>query len=122
MARDERVRALVRPGSAVEPLRAAGVELLAGDVRDPAALAQLVKGADRVYHCAGKVSDWAPWPVHREQSVAATVELLKICQATGVGRVVCVSSIHVYGRQHASARPVTEDLPLARRGFAVRIA
>ena len=54
-----RVRALMRPTSDTALLKSWGVELAQGDLGDPAAaLADAVKGAEYVFHCAAMVSDW----------------------------------------------------------------
>ena len=61
LAAGNKVRALVLandPGAA--SLRQAGVEVFAGDIRDPGAVAGGINGADIVYHCAAVVTDWAP--------------------------------------------------------------
>ena len=54
VARGERVRAVVRPGSDTAFLRGLGVELAPGDLHDPASLRRAVAGADVVYHCAAR--------------------------------------------------------------------
>ena len=46
------VRTLSRRGSAVELLRNMGVEIMPGDLCDPAAIATAVQGVDSVYHIA----------------------------------------------------------------------
>ncbi len=53
LARDHRVRALVR--TPAEDLAALGVETVRGDLDDDAALARLVRGAEVVLHLAGAV-------------------------------------------------------------------
>src|SRR5947209_6820121 len=50
--RGERVRALVRPSSDTSFLRGLGVELVVGDLDQPATLPPAIAGADVVYHCA----------------------------------------------------------------------
>lgn len=55
LARGDRVVCLVRDAAAAEPLRAAGAELRAGDISDPASYARLVAAVQYVYHLAGKV-------------------------------------------------------------------
>lgn len=49
------MRALVRSPAKAAALSALGVELVEGDLADPAALAQLVRGCDAVVHSAGAV-------------------------------------------------------------------
>jgi nucleoside-diphosphate-sugar epimerase len=113
-ARGERVRALVRAGSDTAFLRGLGVELAAGDLHDPASLRRAVAGADVVYHCAAKVGDWGPWRLFRREIVEATANVLSACAAAGVGRVLHVSSINVYGHPRRRDGRFTEDEPLGQ--------
>ena len=113
--RGERVRALVRPTSDTAFLRGLGVDLVEGDLSDPASLRRAVAGADVVYHCAAKVGDWGPWRMFQALVIDATANLLEACRRESVGRVLHVSSITVYG--HPRPRPgrlLTEDEPLGQ--------
>src|SRR5882762_10185311 len=76
VARGERVRALVRPGSDVAFLKQLGVELVHGDLHDVVSLPPAVAGADIVYHCAARVGDWGSWADFRAQVVEATCHLV----------------------------------------------
>jgi nucleoside-diphosphate-sugar epimerase len=114
VGRGERVRALVRAGSNTEFLRKLGVEFATGDLGDPASLPNVVAGADVVYHCAARVGDWGPWPAFQAGIIDATRHLLDACQAVGVGRVVHVSSIIVYGHPREREDRFTEDEPLGQ--------
>ncbi|HZT80349.1 MAG TPA: NAD-dependent epimerase/dehydratase family protein [Gemmataceae bacterium] len=112
--RGEAVRALVRPASDTTFLRQLGVELFPGDLHDPDSLRRCVEGADIVYHCAARVGDWGPWSLYQREVIDATRNVLDACRAAGVGRVLHVSSITVYG--HPKVRPdlFTEDEPLGQ--------
>jgi nucleoside-diphosphate-sugar epimerase len=112
--RGERVRALVRPRSDTSFLRPLGVELTIGDLTDPASLRRAVAGADVVYHCAAHVGDWGPWRSFQSKIIDATANLLDACRQAGVGRVLHVSSIIVYGHPQPRAEWFTEDEPLAQ--------
>ena len=57
----DHVRALVRPGSRTDFLDALGVEIVRGDLTDPAACATAVAGVELIFHCAAKVGDWGRW-------------------------------------------------------------
>jgi nucleoside-diphosphate-sugar epimerase len=114
-ARGEHVRALVRPGSDTAFLRGLGVELTTGNLHDPGSLRRAVAGADAVYHCAARVGDWGPWRLFRRAIVEATANLLAACAAAGVGRVLHVSSINVYGHPRRRDCRFTEDEPLGQR-------
>jgi nucleoside-diphosphate-sugar epimerase len=113
-ARGERIRALVRPESDPEFLKKHGVELKTGDLHDPESLRGLVAGADIVYHCAAKVGDWGPWKLYQREVIDATANLLDACSEIGVGRVLHVSSITVYGHPKPRAELISEDEPLGQ--------
>jgi nucleoside-diphosphate-sugar epimerase len=113
-ARGERVRALVRPTSDTDFLRQHGIELAVGDLHDPESLRRFVDGADIVYHCAAKVGDWGPWRLYQREVIDATANLLDACRTVGVGRVLHVSSITVYGHPKPRAQLITEEEPLGQ--------
>jgi nucleoside-diphosphate-sugar epimerase len=114
-ARGERVRALVRPTSDVAFLRRLDVEPIIGDLHDPESLRRAAAGADVVYHCAARVGDWGPWSLYRREIIDATGNLLSACRAAGVGRVLHVSSVTVYGHPRDNGDAITEDAPLGQR-------
>jgi nucleoside-diphosphate-sugar epimerase len=113
-ARGERVRALVRPTSDAAFLREQGAELAVGDLHDLDSLRRAVAGADVVYHCAARVGDWGPWSAFQADTIDATRNVLAACRAGGVGRLLHVSSIAVYGRPRTREGEVTEDAPLGQ--------
>ena len=114
VTRGERVRALIRPSSDTSFLRPLGVELVEGDLGEPATLPRAADGADVVYHCAARVGDWGPWRVFQTQVLDATRNLLAACSAAGVRRFLHVSSITVYGRPRARTGRFTEEEPLGQ--------
>ncbi len=114
VARGEWVRALVRPGSDTAFLQQLGVELAVGDLNDPNSLRPAVAGADVVYHCGAQVGEWGPWRLFQEGIIDATRNLLGACQAVGVGRVLHVSSVRVYGLAGRSRAALTELSPLGK--------
>jgi nucleoside-diphosphate-sugar epimerase len=113
--RGERVRALVRPASDTTFLKQLGVELAFGDLKERASLPGVLAGADVVYHCAARVGDWGPWRVFQREIIDATANLLDACRTAGVGRVLHVSSIIVYGHPRLpDGSSYTEDEPLGQ--------
>jgi nucleoside-diphosphate-sugar epimerase len=112
--RGERLRALVRPTSDTAFLRERGVELSIGDLHNPQSLRRFVDGADIVYHCAAKVGDWGPWQLYQREVIDATANLLDACKSVGVGRVLHVSSITVYGHPKPRSELIAEDEPLGQ--------
>jgi nucleoside-diphosphate-sugar epimerase len=117
VGRGERVRALVRPTSDVSFLCGLGAELAVGDLHDTESLRRAVDGADVVYHCAARVGDWGPWSLYRREVIDATGRVLGACRAAGVGRVLYVSSVTVYGHPRDGDGAITEDAPLAQRPY-----
>jgi nucleoside-diphosphate-sugar epimerase len=104
----------VRPTSDTAFLRQLGVELVVDDLTAPSNLARAVEGADVVYHCAARVGDWGPWRVFQREIIDATANLLDACRVAGVGRVLHVSSIIVYGHPRIRAERFTEEEPLGQ--------
>jgi nucleoside-diphosphate-sugar epimerase len=68
-----------------------------------------------VFHCAAKVGDWGSWDLYQREVIDATVNLLDACRAVGVGRVLHVSSITVYGHPRPRTELIAEGEPLGQR-------
>lgn len=89
------------------------VEILEGDLRDPAAVAAAVRGIEIVLHQAALNSNprsiREPGPTHAV-NVTGTLQLLEACRGAGVRRLVYASSSSVYGE--TPELPKTEELPL----------
>jgi nucleoside-diphosphate-sugar epimerase len=110
------VRVLVRDPAKAHHLHQPGVELVKGDLGDPASLEETVTGARQVFHCAGLVGDWLRPEETRRVNVEGTRALLSACASAGVERVVHLSSLSVYGLgQH---RGTDESAPLRYSGDA----
>ena len=67
-----------------------------------------------VYHCAARVGDWGPWRTFQREVIDTTANLLDACRTVGVGRVLHVSSIIVYGHPPIRQAQYTEDEPLGQ--------
>lgn len=92
--------------------RALGPDLLDAD-GFVAAVAEL--NPDVVYHLAGFSDVGGSWqrPLETFRANAeGTLNVLQACTATGVRRVLAVSSADVYGRVTMGELPLTEDSPL----------
>src|SRR5690554_3454552 len=74
-----RVRAFVRPGRAC----AGADERCEGDLRDEAALARAVAGADWVVHAGARVATTGPWEEFEATNVQATATLLRLATEAG---------------------------------------
>lgn len=116
-----RVRALIRYHSSpswgwLEGLRGqgvAGLEVVRGDITDPAQMRELLAGREVVVHLAALISVAYSFQAPRtffEANAMGTVNLAEAAREEGVERFVLMSSSEVYG----SARqiPITESHPL----------
>jgi len=111
-----RVRVLAHKRRPAEDLAAQGVEgsveVVEGDLLDPASLARATSGQRIVFHTAGKVSDWGPREEFFAVNVEGTRKLLAACRQTGVARLVHVSSLTVLGLPR-TGELITEETPYA---------
>jgi len=108
-ARGDRVRALVRRPA--EGLAAPGVEVVAGDATDPAALAAAVEGCDVLFHLAG-VRRATEAEEFLRVNAGSTRAALEACLASAprLRRFVLAGSAAAGG---PSREPRREDEPLA---------
>ncbi|MDQ7830083.1 MAG: NAD(P)-dependent oxidoreductase [Armatimonadota bacterium] len=106
-------------GMDVVPPAAARVTFIPRDLREPRGLSAALAGARAVIHCAR----WAGIPPSRAAAEAVEVEgtanLLAACLDAGVERVVCMSSVAVYGPTRTPL--ITEDTPRRPADFYGRI-
>jgi 2-alkyl-3-oxoalkanoate reductase len=114
VARGEPVRALVRPTSDTAFLEALGVELVRGDLTDPASCAAAMRGAGVVYHSAAKVGDWGTWWEFQVGCIDATASLASAAIAEEVERFVHISSTSAYGHPPDRGVPIDETAPLGQ--------
>ena len=91
------VRVLARPSVRADELESRGVEVVRGELGDPAAVARAVRGIELVYHVAAKVDSAGKAAEFFETNVRGTEGVLAACLDAGVRRVVYESSIAVYG-------------------------
>jgi dihydroflavonol-4-reductase len=108
------VRCLVRPGSRRDNLEGLDVELVTGDLTDPASLSRALTGVETLYHVAADYRLWArdPQELYRA-NVGGTENILAAAQAAGVSKVVYTSSVAALGlRDDGSA--ADETTPVRR--------
>jgi nucleoside-diphosphate-sugar epimerase len=97
LERGEQPRALIRPGEAGDRLAAAGAEVHVADIGDRTAIAEAMRGMDRVLHCAARTGPWGPNADYERVNVRGLEILVHSAMAAGVQRIVHVSSITVHG-------------------------
>jgi dihydroflavonol-4-reductase len=109
LARGERVRAMIRPNADPAPLAGLDVEIVRGDIMDPAATASALDGAGRVYHTAAGFLMWARDPEGDiiRPSVEGTRNVMEAAARAGVEKVVYTSSSGTIG--HAPSPGVIYD-------------
>ncbi len=91
---------VARASSDTRLLEQLGVEIIRGDLNDPAVVQKAMNGVTAVVHCAAKVGDWGPVDDYRQVNVGSLALLLEEARKTKP-RFVHVSSLGVYeARDH----------------------
>jgi dTDP-glucose 4,6-dehydratase len=88
------------------------IEVVAGDIRDPAYVCEIVKDADMVFHLAALIA--IPFSYHSphsyvETNITGTLNILQACRNNNVGRLLVTSTSEVYGT--AQYVPIDEKHP-----------
>ncbi|MDI3287741.1 NAD-dependent epimerase/dehydratase family protein [Polyangium sp. 15x6] len=86
------------------------IELVRGDVSDPAACAALCAGAEIVYHTAAVVRESGPMALFERVNVGGTGAMLVAARRAGVRHFVMISSVMVHGFDYPDG--VAEDGPV----------
>lgn len=118
-ARGHRVRALCLPGDGSLPgLRAAGIDVVEGDVTRPDSLPPAVSGSGTVYHLAALLlSPLRPEAFHAVNA-RGTANLVRACEAAGVKHFILVSSISVnypWSNAYSRSKALAEEIVRASR-------
>jgi dihydroflavonol-4-reductase len=103
------VTALARSSRKAEPLIALGASVVAGDLHDVAALQRAVANQDVVYHVAGLVAARNEAEFLRA-NLGGTENVVAAMEASGVSRLVLVSSLAAAGPSQRGA-PLLGDEP-----------
>jgi dihydroflavonol-4-reductase len=112
LARGEAVRVLARAGGDRRNLAGLDVEIVEGDLRDPAAREKAVRGIDSLYHVAADYRLWVPNPAEMfATNVEATTELLRAAAQAGASKLVYTSSVATLGIP-ADGSLATEETPI----------
>ncbi len=103
LARGDRVRVLARGD--YPDLRAAGAELVRGDLRDRAVVIEACKGCETIFHVAALAGIWGDERVYRAINYDGTLNVLAGAKTHGAARLVYTSSPSVVfdGRDMAGA-------------------
>jgi len=98
-ARGEPVRAMMRASADPAAVAGLGVDIVRGDILDPAATQAAVDGCGRVYHTAGGFLMWAKDPERDiiAPSVDGTRNVLEASARAGVEKVLYVSTSGTFG-------------------------
>lgn len=108
-------RALVRPESDRRNLDGLAVEVVDGDLTDPATLKGALRGCEGLFHVAADYRLWAPDPTPLfKTNIEGTRAIMLAAAECGVGRIVYTSSVATLGLLPAGA-PADEETPV---GFA----
>lgn len=107
------VRVLARKLSNIKPLKRLGVEVFYGDVADKVSLGEAFEGADVVVHAAAGTSG------EKKDCDTATMQgtanVIELCEARKVERLVYLSSCSVYGVADYSKGQVISEIASLER-------
>lgn len=111
--RKQSARILARDSKKARQLFGDAVTIIPGAITDPAAVQQVIDGADTVYHLAGRLYHQSiPAELYYDTHVEGTRTLLKACQGHAqLRRIVHVSTTGVHGV--TGEVPAAEDAPFA---------
>jgi dihydroflavonol-4-reductase len=102
-ARGDEVVALVRSPDKAAELRDLGCELVEGDLSSADAIRRGLEGCDAAIHAAAVYKVGIPRserPAMQDVNVAGTERVLDAAVEAGVGRIVYVSTVAVFGNTH----------------------
>lgn len=102
-ARGEDVICLVRSPEKAAKLTELGCELASGDLGDEGALRESMRGCDALVHAAAMYEVGIPakqHPAMYEANVRGTEHALGAAREAGVGKIVYVSTVGIFGNTH----------------------
>ena len=114
LAKGATVRCLVRPTSRRSNLDGLPVEIVAGDLGDPASLGRALRGISTLYHVAAdyRLGTRNPGELYRANA-GGTENVLAAAAEAGVSRIVYTSSVGALGLRKDGS-PADETTPVAR--------
>ena len=109
----ESVRVLARPYSDRRNLENLEVEIVEGDLNDPASLKKAVKGCNALYHVAADYRLWIPKPDEiYKTNVEGSRSLLLAAAEAGIEKMIYTSSVATLGI-NPDGTPSNEDTPVS---------
>ena len=116
LAAGDQVRVVLRPGSKLNcaPQHQPQVEIIRGDLTDPALAAVLTRGMDVVYHSAALLSDVGRYEIFHAANVLASQYLVDAAKANQVARFVFVSSPSIF-TDHLDHLQMDESVPYPKQ-------
>jgi dihydroflavonol-4-reductase len=88
------VRVLVRPTSSTRAIESLQCEIVAGDLRDPQSLSEVLTGVNRIFHVAADYRLWTRNPQEiYENNVAGTRNLIRAARLAGIERFIYTSTV-----------------------------
>jgi dihydroflavonol-4-reductase len=116
-ARGHTVRVLLRPGADVRGLAGARYEAVAGDLSNPEALGEAMRGCEWCFHVAASYHLWlADYAPMYAANVEGTRNVIEAAQAAGCRRIVYTSTVGCIGLPreiNGRITPTDEDTPVA---------
>ena len=107
------VRVLVRPNSDRGNLDGLDVEVVTGDLTDPASLARAATGCDALFHVAADYRLWTRDPAAMMRTnVEGSRDMVRAAAEAGCTRIVYTSSVATLGL-NGNGDPADEDTPVA---------
>ncbi|MDZ7783540.1 MAG: NAD-dependent epimerase/dehydratase family protein [Halioglobus sp.] len=98
LERGDEVRAMVMPGEDRSPLDGMDVEVVEGNLLDPASLLNAVTGVEQLYHLAAMFAIWTKDPdLHFKVNVDGARAMMEAAMTAGVDKVVFTSSVAAIG-------------------------
>ena len=112
VAQGHRVRVLARPSSDLRNLAGVDVDVVRGDVTQPASLPSAVAGCDVIFHVAGALKGLREQDLSRVNADGTRNLLAAVASATPrPSRFVYVSSVAAAGPSPGGRAPLTEEMP-----------
>src|SRR5579859_8119818 len=110
VAQGWRVRALTRQREQHPWLCSLPIEVVSGDVDDPALLEQAMNGCRYVIHAAGRFRFWGAEEQFQRTNVQGTINVLDAAVRSGVDKFIHVSTLAVIGKPNPEY-PIDENHP-----------